>query len=302
MGSSTKYLIAVAGPTASGKTSTSIQLAQEFNTEILSCDSRQLYREMNIGTAKPSVEELNQVKHHFINSQSISEDYDAGNFEKDANHILAQLFENKDIAIMTGGTGLFLKSAIHGLDPLPGKNEEIRSKWQKILEQKGIEALQDHLKVLDPQKWESMDRFNPQRVIRAIEICEQSGSTHAQLQSANAKPRPYKVILIALDIPREELYARIDARVDQMLEEGLIDEVRSLQEYQHLNALKTVGYTEIFQALNGECSLDEAIEKVKQHSRNYAKRQITWFKKMGAHWMSPYNYPSILNYIKSQMD
>jgi tRNA dimethylallyltransferase len=302
MSSKRKYLIVIAGPTASGKTSIAIQLAKHFNTEILSCDSRQLYREMSIGTAKPSAEELESVKHHFINSHSILEDYDAGKYEQDANELLGQLFNNKDVVVMAGGTGLFIKAALEGLDVLPTKSEEIREHWQKIYDAEGVKPLQDHLQTLDPEKFGTMDQYNPQRLIRAIEICEQSGKTHAQLQSSQKKNRPYSVIKIALSIPREKLYQRIDDRVDAMLDQGLLEEVKSLVAHSSQNALKTVGYNEIFDALSGNFTMDEAVDKIKQHSRNYAKRQITWFKKMNMTWLSPFDYESILAHVESEIN
>jgi tRNA dimethylallyltransferase len=297
-----KTLIIIAGPTASGKTSIAIKLAQEFDTEIISCDSRQLYREMTIGTAKPSNNELSQVKHHFINSHSIHEEYDAGKYETDANLLLKTLFEKHEVVIMAGGTGLFIKAAIEGLDSLPQKSEAIRAKWQQILENTGIEPLQNHLKEIDPEKFSTMDQNNPQRLIRALEICELSGKKHTDIQTSEPKPRPYRCIQIALDLPRDLLYERINERVDAMVLAGLEGEVRGLSEHSQINALKTVGYNEFFDAFEGKHSIDDAIDKVKQHSRNYAKRQITWFKKMDNAWFSPFDYEAILSHVRVRLE
>jgi tRNA dimethylallyltransferase len=296
-----KYLIVIAGPTASGKTSIAINLAQHFETEIISCDSRQLYREMSIGTAKPSSTELALVKHHFIDSHSIHDQYDAGQYEKDANDLLEQLFQTKDVVIMAGGTGLFIKAAIEGLDPLPAKSSELREKWNSVYKSDGIKPLQDRLKHLDIEKWETIDQDNPQRLIRAIEICESSGLLHSDLQTSPAKDRSFKCIQIALDVPRDLLYDRINQRVDTMIQQGLQQEVECLHQFSDLGTLKTVGYSEVIAALEGITSMSEAIDKIKQHTRNYAKRQITWFKKMNMSWFSPTDYDKILDFIKKEM-
>jgi len=296
-----KFLIVIAGPTASGKTVCAIDIAQHFNTEILSCDSRQVYREISIGTAKPSEEELAQVPHHFINSHSIHDNYDAGQYEKDVDQKLNTLFTSKNVVVMAGGTGLFIKAAIEGLDDLPDGSEEIRQYWKMQFEERGVEALQEKLKELDPEKFESMDSYNPQRLIRAIEICLITGKKHADLQTASVKTKTYNIIGIALDVERDVLYERINQRVDEMMNSGLLEEVKSVHQYANLNALKTVGYSELFDYLNGKCELDFAIDKIKQHSRNYAKRQITWFNKMNLEWFSPENKQGILSYIESEM-
>lgn len=302
MSGNSKHLVVVAGPTASGKTSLAIKLAQEFSTEIISCDSRQLYREMSIGTAKPSQEELSAVKHHFIDHISIHDPYDAGMFEKEANELLDDLFKTKDVVIMAGGTGLFIRAVVEGLDELPERSEELRAKWQGIFESQGIEPLQEELKRLDPEKFENMDQSNPQRLMRAIEICTLSGQTHTEIQTAKAKNRPYNTIGLALDVPREKLYERINTRVDQMVKDGLLGEAKSLYKHKNINALKTVGYTELFEHFDGKMSREEAIDKIKQHSRNYAKRQITWFKKMNLFWVEPERVSEIVDYVKSKIN
>lgn len=302
MDSNQKTLIVIAGPTAIGKTALAIELAQHFGTEIISADSRQFFREMNIGTAKPSPQELAQAKHHFINSHSITDDFNVGDFEKEATAVLNQIFQNKDLAIMVGGSGLYINAVLYGFDELPRASDELRDELNQRLLNEGIEPLQAELKQLDPTYFVEVDIHNPQRIIRALEVCLSTGRTFSSFRNKKTTPRDFKIVLIGLNTDREILYQRINQRVDLMIEEGLVKEVESLKAYQHLNALKTVGYSEIFKYLNNEWTLPEAIEKLKQNTRNFAKRQITWFKKNdGIVWFEPNDTEKVISFIAQEL-
>ena len=295
-----KTLIIIAGPTAIGKTSLAISLAKHFKTEIISADSRQFYREMNIGTAKPSEVELKEVKHHLINSHSILDQFNAGDFEKESIELINKLFLDHDQVIMAGGSGLFINAVSHGFDQLPIASEEIRTYFNTILEEKGIKFLQDRLKKIDPVYYNEVDIFNPQRVIRALEVFESSGKTFSSLRTNIKKQRPFNIVKIGLNTDRHILYERINRRVDQMINDGLIEEVESLKSFQHLNPLNTVGYSEIFNYLDGKSNREEAIEKIKQNTRRFAKRQITWFKKSeDIKWYKPDELEPIIQYLNS---
>lgn len=298
-----KTLIIIAGPTAIGKTAISIKLAQHFKTEIISADSRQFYREMSIGTAKPNQDELNAAKHHFIDSNTITDTFTAGNFEKEALKVLDVLFKQHNQVIMTGGSGLFINAVCNGFDDLPVASDEIRQQLNKELQEKGIEHLQDKLKLADPVYFAEVDINNPQRLIRALEVYQATGKTFSSYRSKSHKTRSFNIISIGLNSDRESLYQKINSRVDQMIEAGLVEEVKSLSKYRHLNALQTVGYSEIFDYLDGKCSLDIAIEQIKQNTRRFAKRQITWFKKTEQiTWFDPSDYESILNFLNQLLD
>lgn len=295
-----KTLIIIAGPTAIGKTTLSIKLAKYYHTEIISADSRQFYREMNIGTAKPSEAELNAVKHHLINSHSVLDQFNAGDFEKESIEIINKLFLDHDQVIMAGGSGLFINAVSHGFDQLPVASEEIRDHLNKIFEEKGIEFLQEWLKKVDPVYYEEVDIFNPQRIIRALEVFESTGKVFSSLRTNIKKQRPFNIVKIGLNTDREKLYERINIRVDQMVNDGLIGEVENLKPYRHINPLNTVGYSEIFNYLDGNSSREEAIEKIKQNTRRFAKRQITWFKKSeDIKWFNPTEVESIIHYLDS---
>ncbi|MFC5284890.1 tRNA (adenosine(37)-N6)-dimethylallyltransferase MiaA [Pedobacter alpinus] len=297
-----KTLIVIAGPTAIGKTALAIQLAQYFNTEIISADSRQFYKEMSIGTAKPNTSELAQAKHHFVNSHSVKQDYNVGDYEKEAIICLNKIFDKDNIAIMVGGSGLFINAILYGFDELPKASEELRNQLNQSLLNEGLTPLQAQLKELDPQYYQEVDIHNPQRIIRALEVCLSTGKTFTSFRNKNPKKRNFNTLLIGLNTNREILYQRINHRVDLMLQEGLIEEVKSLTEYQHLNALKTVGYSEIFRYLNKEWTLEEAVEKLKQNTRNFAKRQITWFKKNeGIIWFEPSESEKIISFIEEKL-
>ncbi|HSI91166.1 MAG TPA: tRNA (adenosine(37)-N6)-dimethylallyltransferase MiaA, partial [Adhaeribacter sp.] len=274
-----KFLIVVAGPTAVGKTDLSIRLAKHFKTVILSADSRQFFRELNIGTAKPTPEEQQGVTHYFIDSHSISEEYNAGQFEADALELLDRVFKEKDVAILTGGSGLYVRALCEGMDEMPEVAPEIREELNRKLETEGLETLCQQLEKLDPEYFAQVDKANPQRVVRALEVCMASGKPYSFFRNQQRKPRPFGIIKIGLTRPREELYQRIDLRMDQMLAQGLLEEAKSLLPYRQHNALQTVGYTEIFGFLDGEYDWEEAVRLLKRNSRRYAKRQLTWFRK-----------------------
>ncbi len=273
-----KQLIVVGGPTASGKTALSIALAQHFQTEIISADSRQCYRELTIGTAKPDQEELAAAPHHFIDSHSISETFNAGAFAAAASTLLTELFSQHNVVILTGGSGLYIKALTDGIDELPDTDPALRKTLNELFREKGIAALQEELQHADPQYFATVDRNNHRRLIRALEIIRSSGKPYSSFLGISKPARDYSVRNYAIDYPRDELYARIDARVDRMVAQGLVEEVKGLLPYRSHPALRTVGYQELFAYFDEQCTLEEAIALIKQHSRNYAKRQVTWFR------------------------
>lgn len=292
----------VAGPTASGKTTLAIQLARHFKTEIVSADSRQFYKELAIGTAAPTNDEQSQAKHHFVGNISIHESFDVGTYENLALKLLAQLFENHDIVILSGGSGLFIDAVCNGLDDLPESSTEIRNKVQAIYDTEGLSGLQNQLKILDPEYFEKMDAQNPRRLQRALEVCFQSGRTYTSFRSGLTKERPFSVIKIAIQTERNELIDRINQRVDDMMLNGLLDEVKELPADSNLNALNTVGYKELFDYLKGNCTLNQAVEKIKVNTRRYAKRQMTWFRnKSDYHWFQRNDFDLIVTFIGQQL-
>ena len=275
----TKYLISIVGPTAIGKTALSIKLAQYFNTEIISADSRQFFKEMQIGTAAPTQEELSQAKHHFIHHKSIKNDYNVGAFEKDALQCLDHLFKTKDVVIMVGGSGLYVDAVTKGLDNFPKVDAKIRETLNEILNTEGLIALQNQLKQLDPTTYNTIAIDNPQRVIRALEICIGTEKPYASFLNKEKTKRHFKTITIGLTAERELIYNRINQRVDIMVEQGLLKEVENLIPHKNLNALNTVGYKELFRYFDGDWELDFALSEIKKNSRRFAKRQLTWFKR-----------------------
>ncbi|MFC5625000.1 tRNA (adenosine(37)-N6)-dimethylallyltransferase MiaA [Algoriphagus winogradskyi] len=296
------YLILVVGPTAVGKTDLCLNLAKKFKTEIVSCDSRQFYKEMILGTAKPNSEELKQVPHHFINNLSIEDEYDVRRFEREALVLLQALFAQHKLVIMTGGSGLFADAVVNGLDEMPELDPKIRKEIIQEYEQKGLEFLQEEIAKNDPEYFEKVDQKNPQRLMRALEIWRGTGKKFSSFRVKSKKHRPFKVIKIGLERDREELYSRIDQRMDQMIEAGLFDEADALFGKRHLNALQTVGYSEIFGFLEGKYDKEEAIRLLKRNSRRYAKRQMTWFKKdESIHWFSPDKQDEILKFVADQI-
>ncbi|TBV26936.1 tRNA (adenosine(37)-N6)-dimethylallyltransferase MiaA [Meridianimaribacter sp. CL38] len=274
-----KYLISIVGPTAIGKTALSIKLATHFNTEIVSADSRQFFKEMQIGTAAPTADELSAAKHHFIHHKSIEDNYNVGAFEVDAIAKLSELYQTHDVVIMVGGSGLYVDAVTKGLDEFPNVKPEIREQLNTTLETKGLISLQEQLKELDLDAYNTIALDNPHRVIRALEVCIGSGKPYSSFLKKNKKQRQFKTISIGLTADREIIYNRINSRVDIMVKEGLIEEAKALIPKQHLNALNTVGYKELFNYFNGEWTLDFAISEIKKNTRRFAKRQLTWFKK-----------------------
>ena len=275
----TNYLISIVGPTAIGKTTLSIKLAQFFKTVIISADSRQFFKEMQIGTAAPNPQELSQLKHHFIHHKSIEDNYNVGTFEKEALQCLGTLFKTHQIVIMVGGSGLYVDAVTKGLDYFPEVDTLIRETLNKRLESEGIEALQNQLKELDFKSYNTIAIDNPHRVIRALEICIGSRKPYSSFLNKDKEKRKFKVITIGLNTERETIYNRINQRVDNMMNDGLLEEVKALLPKQNLNALNTVGYKELFKYLNGEWALDFSISEIKKNTRRFAKRQLTWFKK-----------------------
>lgn len=295
------HLICIVGPTAVGKTALSIQLAEYFNTEILSFDSRQIYKELNIGTAKPTLEERKGIIHHFIDEISISTPFSAGDFEKQALARLKQCFEHHSIMISVGGTGLYLKALTEGLDTFPTIPPTLRQKLQQDYNTHGLSPLLEQLSILDPITYQKIDKYNPQRVLRALEVCLQTGKPYSSFLAKNKVKREFNTIKIGLNLAREELYARINHRVLQMTAQGLIQEVQDLIHQQFdftSNALNTVGYKEIYAYLQGQYDLNTAIHLIQQNTRRYAKRQLTWFKAdPEIQWFEPHQYTQILQYI-----
>ena len=274
-----KTLIVVAGPTASGKTAFSIELAKALNTVILSADSRQFYKEMSIGTAAPTEEELSQVRHYFVHHISIEDKYDVADYERDALQLLDELFKTHDAVVMTGGSGLFIDAICNGIDAMPDIEPEIRQKVEKLLQVGGLKTLQEKVQHLDPEYFAIVDQQNPRRLQRALEVCYQTGKAFTSFRSGNAVKRDFEIKKYALLWERQALIERIDKRVDLMMGQGLLEEAKTLYPKRHLNALNTVGYKELFAYFDGDCTLAEAVELIKIHTRQYAKRQMTWLRK-----------------------
>ena len=294
-----KTLIVIAGPTASGKTAFSIELAKALNTVILSADSRQFYKEMSIGTAAPTEEELSQVKHYFVHHISIEDKYDVADYECDAMQLLEELFKTHDAVIMTGGSGLFIDAVCNGIDAMPDVQPEIREKVQNLHDKGGLKALQAEVQHLDPEYFAFVDQQNPRRLQRALEVCYQTGKTFTSFRSGNAVQRDFDIKKYALLWDRQQLIERIDKRVDMMMKQGLLEEAKGLYPKRHLNALNTVGYKELFAYFDGQCTLEEAVEQIKIHTRQYAKRQMTWLRKdTSYHWIMPEDFDSTLSTLR----
>lgn len=296
-------LIVITGPTAVGKTHLAIGLAEMYSSEIISCDSRQFYKEMNIGVARPSPEELTAAPHHLIGFLSVTDPYNAFRFETDSLNVCGKLFQSNNKAIMVGGSGLYIYAATHGIDELPDPDPEIRHELKEKLRREGVDSLLTELKRLDPAYYQEVDKANPKRMLRALEVCQAAGIPYSSLRKGKSIPRPFKTIKIGLSMDRAILYERINQRVDQMIERGLLDEVISLVGYKHLNALNTVGYKELFSFLDGYCTLDEAVEKIKINTRRYAKRQLTWLRKdPEIQWFHPEELEEIRNFINAKCE
>jgi len=298
-----KYLIILAGPTAVGKTALSIRLAQALKTVIISADSRQFFKELNIGTAKPDQSDLETVPHYFINSHSISETYSAGDFERDVLKLLEELFTKYDQVILTGGSGFYIKAISEGLDELPGPLTGLRESLTKRLTDEGLIKLQEEVTEVDPDFAGSKEIANPQRVVRALEVFYTTGIPISKYQQKKMLNRPFKQILIALDRERSELYQRIDTRMDSMLDQGLVEEAQQLIQFREHHALQTVGYKEVFGFFDGMYEKKEMVRLLKQNSRRYAKRQLTWFKHQGDFkWFHPDDFTSVLAYIETKIE
>lgn len=296
------YLVVIVGPTASGKTALSVKLAKFFDTEVISADSRQLYKEMSIGTAKPTKEEMEGVIHHFVNSHSIEEDYSIGKYEKDALAVLESIFDKKELVILTGGSGLYVKVLCEGMDEVPETDPDIREELNVKYKDFGLEPLIKELQQVDPEYYAVVDQSNPKRVIRALEVFWSTGSPFSQFRTGEKKQREFTIIKIGLLWDRKKLYDRIDCRMDVMIENGLFEEAEKLIAYKDKNALQTVGYKEIYDYLEGKYDKEEAIRLLKRNSRRYAKRQMTWFNKdKEISWFSPEKEDDIINFIKSQI-
>lgn len=291
-------LVVLVGPTAVGKTDLSISIAKALEAPIVSSDSRQIYREMNIGTAVPDKQQLAAVPHYFIESRSIFEPYTAGMYEVDAINTIDHLFEKHHFVVLTGGSGLYIDAVCLGIDAIPATNPETREMLKLRLKNEGLTSLSDWLKRLDEESYNTVDINNPQRVIRALEVCIISGIPYSSLRKNFEKTRNFKIIKVGLQRDREELYARINLRVNQMMEQGLLDEAKKLYPNRHLNALQTVGYRELFDYFDGKITLEEAVELIKRNSRRYAKRQITWFNRYDdIAWFSPDNFDGIVAHV-----
>lgn len=297
-----KQLIVIAGPTAVGKTAVAIQVAKHFGTSIISADSRQCYREMSIGTAKPSPSELAAVHHYFINSHSITEDLNAGDYEQLALGYCAEIFKDNNVAVVCGGTGLYIKALCEGIDDMPKTDRDIEQELQNGFDEHGLAWLQNLVQQEDPEFYAIAEQQNPARLMRALAFKRTTGNSIIHFRIGIAKQRPFNIIKITLDLPRTELYERINFRVDQMIQEGLWEEAVGLYPQRNLKNLQTVGYTEIFECLDGNISKEKSIELIKQHSRNYAKRQLTWFRKDEQYqWFQSVDMDTILQYLSEKI-
>ncbi|OFY54766.1 MAG: tRNA (adenosine(37)-N6)-dimethylallyltransferase MiaA [Bacteroidetes bacterium RBG_13_46_8] len=298
-----KFLLTLAGPTAVGKTPVAVELATHFGTEIISADSRQIYREMKIGTAIPSPAQLQAVPHHFIGSRSIQEYYNASMFEQDAVALLTRLFVLHDMVIMAGGSGMYMDAVCKGIDDFPTVNAIIRENLRSEFQQKGMDWLRSRISESDPDYYSQADINNPKRLLKALEIITMTGRPYSSFLTRSRKERDFTIIPVGLTMERKALYQNINRRVDFMIGEGLVAEVKALLPFRHLNALNTVGYKEIFGYLDGKTTLEEAIDLIKRHSRQYARRQITWFKKnRDIRWFAPEEHGAIIKYVQESME
>ncbi len=295
---SIKRLVVIVGPTGSGKTDLSIRLALHYGVPILSTDSRQVYRGMPIGTAQPTEEEQRLVEHHFIASRDVTDELSSGQYEVEASACLKRLFQTHDMVIAAGGSGLYVKALCEGMDDLPKVDPALREHLNERLEREGIDALAEELRKVDPVHYEVVDRKNPARVLRALEVSLQTGRPYSEQRTGERRKRDFQIIKIGITMPREELYDRINRRVDLMMEAGLEEEARTMYPHRELNALRTVGYREMFDYFDGKCTLSEAVELIKRNSRHYAKRQLTWFGRDGEiRWFSPKDESAIIRHI-----
>ena len=295
-------LIVITGPTAVGKTALTIELAKHFGIPIINADSRQIYRELNIGTASPTEEQLRQVRHYFVGTKSITDYYNASMYEQDVLELIPHL-QPLTTHLLSGGSMMYIDAVCNGIDDIPTIRDDIRNKLKHRYQEEGLEALCEELKRLDPEHYAIVDRQNHRRVIHALEICRQTGRTYTSFRNGQRKERPFHIIKIGLNRHREDLYNRINARVDAMMQQGLLDEARSLYDQRQCNALNTVGYKELFAYMDGQWPLDEAVERIKGNTRRYARKQLTWFKRdPQVRWFHPDKPEEILNYITQQYE
>jgi len=300
--SNIKTLIVIVGPTAIGKTALAIDIAKHYKTEIVSADSRQFFREMEIGTAKPNAVELAAAKHHFINSHSVTQLFSTGDFEVEALKVIENIFEKHDQAVMVGGSGLYINAVVNGLDEMPEIDFKIRAALNKQFQDEGLEIIQNQLKQHDPEYYEKVDQNNPQRMIRGLEVFLSTGKKLSSMLSSTKKQRPFNIIKIGLNTDRAKLYQSINLRVDKMMENGLLEEVKSLINYRRDNALNTVGYSELFDYLDEQVPLDVAVASIKQNTRRFAKRQLTWFRRdEDIKWFEPGKLESVINMIDQEL-
>lgn len=293
-------LIVIVGPTGVGKTELSLRIAEKYSAEIVSADSRQIYKDIKIGTAAPTTDQLLRVRHHLVGQLSLSDYYSAAKYEEEAIACLNEIFSRKDVAVLTGGSMMYIDAVCKGIDDIPTVDEITRTTLLKRYEEEGLERLCAELRILDPEYYKIVDQKNPKRVIHALEICYMTGKTYTSFRTNIRKERPFKIVKIGLNRDRAELYERINLRVDEMMKQGLIEEVKSVVQYRQYNSLNTVGYKEIFKYLDGEWTLDFAVEKIKQNSRIYSKKQITWFKRdEDINWFNPEQENEIIEYISS---
>lgn len=301
--SSAKTLIVITGPTAVGKTALCLDIAQHFGIPIINADSRQIYKELKIGTASPTDEQLAKVKHYFVGSLSLNDYYSASLFEQQTMEILEREFAKSDYALMAGGSMMYIDAVCDGIDDIPTVDDVTRETLKARLASEGLEPLVEELKQLDPEYYEIVDKQNPRRVVHGLEICLMTGKTYTSFRKREKKQRPFRIIKIGLNRDREELYDRINQRVDQMMDEGLQDEARNLYPMRHMNALNTVGYKEMFAYLDGTWTLEEAVERIKGNTRRYARKQLTWYKKdEQIRWFHPDEKENILSYISQDYE
>lgn len=298
--SSGKKLIVITGPTAVGKTRLCLDIAKHFDIPIINADSRQIYKDLNIGTARPTTEEMQEVKHYFVGMLGLEDYYSASLFEQQVLELLEKLFRNSNYALMTGGSMMYIDAVCNGIDDIPTIDDETRKTMKRRLQEEGLESLCEELRQLDPEYYEIVDRQNPKRVVHALEICTMTGKTYTSFRKREKKVRPFQIIKIGLNRDRAELYDRINARVDEMMEKGFLKEAEGLFPLRKLNALNTVGYKELFEYFEGRWTLEEAIERMKGNTRRYARKQLTWYKKDDQiKWFHPNQKEDIINYISS---
>lgn len=296
-------LIVLIGPTGIGKTDLSLNIAEHYNTEIISADSRQLYADLKIGTAVPTPEQLARVKHHFVRTLQLTDYYSAAQYEAEVMKKLDELFKRHNVIVLTGGSMMYVDAVCKGIDDIPTVDEETRKTLMQHYENVGLERLCAELKILDPEYYDIVDKKNPKRVIHALEICYMTGQTYTSFRTSQTKERPFNIIKVGLRREREELYARINKRVDIMMEDGLLEEAKSVYQYKNLNSLNTVGYKEMFKYLDGEWELPFAIEKIKQNSRIYSRKQVTWFKRdTDITWFHPDDTDNIMSFIEERLN